>query len=312
MNLYYARMRTMECAAEKPLGLHRRKRKTPPSYILMVLLLVFVNGASANALTRRLLVRDIAPSKTCRNTEQGRTHVTDDVGTFCERKDLDYSTGCCQQGQKHTCDTCDPSDQCCSGYEQCVSCCMHDVVEHPGKPGAFRSLHRQDSALWRDSFDYCRGICRTHGHSTAHENAYIGPRHHCFSVQGTPHTAPAPPKGALDGVTVVLGPSGVSCDTACALDGLVCSVAHLQYLNSCDQLRLKSACEAGCVAETSAAHMPSYVDPDAQKPQRPAICLVSGNGGSSSSGASGAGYSCDGREQQVRRLCSCLPKTGQR
>jgi hypothetical protein len=40
--------------------------------------------------------------------------------------------------------------------------------------------------VWGDVFEYCLAVCRTHGRSTSHENAYIGPRHHCFSKLGKP------------------------------------------------------------------------------------------------------------------------------
>jgi hypothetical protein len=42
------------------------------------------------------------------------------------------------------------------------------------------------SPLWPDTFEYCRDMCRTHAWSTSHENAYISPRHHCFSRLGKP------------------------------------------------------------------------------------------------------------------------------
>jgi hypothetical protein len=99
--------------------------------------------------------------------------------------------------------------------------------------------------------------CRSHKGSTSHENAYIGPRHHCFSRLGKPLMSPPLPPGALAGVKVVLGAAGASCDAACEAAGsnaaaagaLACSGAHLHLLNSCDQLREVLNCEAGCMGE---------------------------------------------------------------
>jgi hypothetical protein len=54
--------------------------------------------------------------------------LADDQGMVCKREDLDYATGCCKGGQRHSCNSCSEVDKCCSEYEQCVSCCM--------KPGA--------------------------------------------------------------------------------------------------------------------------------------------------------------------------------
>jgi hypothetical protein len=45
------------------------------------------------------------------------------------------------------------------------------------------------------------------------------------------------PKGALDGVTVLMGPAGQSCDQACKAQKLRCSSKHLALLNTCDRLR---------------------------------------------------------------------------
>lgn len=50
--------------------------------------------------------------------------VTDDQGTVCPRDSLNYVSGCCREGQQHSCDSCALDDRCCSEYERCVSCCM--------------------------------------------------------------------------------------------------------------------------------------------------------------------------------------------
>eukprot|EP00775_Hariotina_reticulata_P002100 gene2100-2418_t len=111
-----------------------------------------------------------------------------------------------------------------------------------------KAPNNNDSGTWADVFEYCLATCRTHSFSTSHENAYIGPRHHCYSKLGKP-----------------MG------------KGLVCSQQHLHYLNSCDQLREVTNCEAGCEVEQHTATMPAAVDQEAPKQDRPALCLAPGS-----------------------------------
>lgn len=53
-----------------------------------------------------------------------RWFIADDKGLVCKREEIDYVTGCCTTGQRHSCETCSQEDRCCTGYEQCVSCCL--------------------------------------------------------------------------------------------------------------------------------------------------------------------------------------------
>jgi hypothetical protein len=82
---------------------------------------------------------------------------------------------------------CNKLDSCCEAFEHCVSCCMspeHKPEER--RKETPRAPNNKDSGVWADVFEYCLAVCRTHGRSTSHENAYIGPRHHCFSKLGKP------------------------------------------------------------------------------------------------------------------------------
>ena len=45
------------------------------------------------------------------------------------------------------------------------------------------------------------------------------------------------PAGALEGVSVVMGGTSESCDTACTKVGKQCSQKHLAVLDNCDRLR---------------------------------------------------------------------------
>jgi len=231
--------------------------------------------------------------------------MTDDQGVVCPAEKFDYKTGCCSSGEKHFCGKCNPVDNCCEGFESCVSCCMAPASKPEER---IKEVHviRNDpkSPLWPDSFEYCRDTCRTHVWSTSHENAYISSRHHCFSSLGKPLLDPPVPQGALDGIKVILSVRGTSCQDTCAKEKLACSPQHFQHLNACDRLREVTNCEAGCVKEELTPLMPLYVDPEAPKGSRPAICVVGQDPNQKE------GFSCSKEERYTRRLCPCAASAG--
>lgn len=238
----------------------------------------------------------------------------DDRGVLCQADDLDHKSGCCRGGDKHSCATCEARDRCCEQYEACVSCCLAPSSGAKARLGeVFRVPGKPASGSWKDEFELCSAVCRTHSASTSHENAYISPRHHCFSRLGKPLLSPPPPAGALDGVDAVLGAPGLSCDAACAQakgGAKQCSQRHLPLLDACDRLRESVACEAGCVAEApAAAAAPFYSTDEAPKADRPALCVtgpggIAGGGGGGGEEAEGA-YSCAAAKPNARRLCPC-------
>lgn len=269
--------------------------------VLVWLCLTAAKGASDVTLGRRLLIRPFPQGpNSCRNTMQGPWYMTDDKGKVCPAKELDYTTGCCTAGEQHSCAMCNKVDSCCESFEHCVSCCMHpDNKPEERRKETPRVFHDANSGVWADVFEYCLATCRTHGRSTSHENAYIGPRHHCFSKLGKPMLSSPLPKGALDDVTVLLGASGASCSTVCQQKGLACSQTHLHFLNGCDRLREVTNCEAGCIEEQHTTTMPAAVDAEAPKASRPALCLVGIKAAESE-------FSCDATANYMRRLCSCV------
>ncbi|GLC67412.1 hypothetical protein PLESTF_000553300 [Pleodorina starrii] len=106
---------------------------------------------------------------------------------------------------------------------------------------------------------------------------------------------PLPP-GALDGVEVAVGAKNEACDTVCAQRMKRCSADHLRWLNSCDRLREHFGCEAGC--EEVAGLGPSYVDGNAPKAERPAMCFAQPLGSAS--------LSCSTHEDNHVMLCPCV------
>lgn len=68
-----------------------------------------------------------------------------------------------------------------------MSCCQAPSSHPEALQQQVRTIRGDPkSPLWPDTFEFCRFYCRSHGRSTAHENAYIGARHHCFSRLGKP------------------------------------------------------------------------------------------------------------------------------
>ena len=108
------------------------------------------------------------------------------------------------------------------------------------------------------------------------------------------------PTGVLDQVSVIMSGQGEACDKACTGIGKRCSAQHLAHLNTCDSLREHVGCEAGCEPGSSGiatlAAMPLYVNGNAPKPQRPAMCFTA---------PMGATLECGEKDAQSRRICAC-------
>jgi hypothetical protein len=103
----------------------------------------------------------------------------------------------------------------------------------------------------------------------------------------------------------------------------VCSADKLRQLDgSCDFLRTVADCEAGCDdqggrdgkgalgeagqrrARRMAPTWPGYVDEEAAKSARPAMCVVNGGGGAGA--APPSSYDCAAKDKDVLRLCACV------
>uniref|UniRef100_G3PM07 SREBP regulating gene protein n=1 Tax=Gasterosteus aculeatus aculeatus TaxID=481459 RepID=G3PM07_GASAC len=133
----------------------------------------------------------------CRNSIQGKTLLTDELGYVCERKDL-LVNGCCNvnapSSRQYICKSC-LANGCCSIYECCVSCCLQ-----PDKQLLLeRFLNRAAEGFQNlftaveDHFELCLAKCRTSSQvrvgkkrkmlnsdlttqSVQHENTYRNPQ----------------------------------------------------------------------------------------------------------------------------------------
>lgn len=119
-----------------------------------------------------------------------------------------------------------------------------------------------------------------------------------------PQLAKPLPSGSLDNVEVVLGSAGDSCATACQKSGgKSCSAPHLALLNTCDALRERVDCEAGCEAgQGQIGLLPAYIVSSAAKTARPAMCLT----GVEAANRPNKGMECGLQDPVYRRLCACV------
>ncbi|XP_022095806.1 UPF0454 protein C12orf49 homolog [Acanthaster planci] len=125
-------------------------------------------------------------SSNCQNSQQGHSLVVDNRGFVCPREAV-QTNSCCDPEHRlslrYTCEGCRSSTNCCSVYENCVSCCMHpekeDVVQGVlGKASnTFKLLFREVNS----QYEFCLTKCRTSSESVQHENTYRDPvAKHCF------------------------------------------------------------------------------------------------------------------------------------
>ena len=121
---------------------------------------------------------------------------------------------------------------------------------------------------------------------------------HCVDLFPTQLLDPLP-AGALDRVNVIMSGQGEACGEACKAINKRCSAQHLVHLNTCDSLRERVGCEAGCEPASSGMAteaMPLYVDGNVPKLHRPAMCFTA---------PGDATLGCGGKDTRSRRLCAC-------
>jgi len=107
------------------------------------------------------------PTKKCEHIKD-RSFVVDDTGVSCDWKEVNYETGCCPQtgsDSVFSCTMC--TDNCCTTYAYCVSCCLFpsnpQLVTHPN-----------------DKFSYCIDVCRLTSSSVVNEQKWKSGMKYCF------------------------------------------------------------------------------------------------------------------------------------
>ncbi|XP_034685873.1 uncharacterized protein LOC117914595 isoform X1 [Vitis riparia] len=103
------------------------------------------------------------------------------------------------------------------------------------------------------------------------------------------------PELRLNGIHVVVGRQGESCDSVCKSNGQSCVPSKLSVLNQCEIMQKYMSCKGACLASIG-ADQPAEVVDDAPRHLNPGACLYT---------RTQTILSCDGSHQHTRRLCPC-------
>ncbi|MED6152164.1 hypothetical protein PIB30_089278 [Stylosanthes scabra] len=265
----------------------------------LILLLIHIFCFSPTTITA--IRKDIGfePShRPCNTTVQGRYFLTDDNGYVCNAISVNPQTRCCPEtGEKFSCQGCNVLSQCCNSYEYCVSCCLNPVQTSKEQILKVKVAKPATARTYTSVFDYCAGRCRHSSESVVHENAYLSDFHHCFSLpsNSSAGTIGTRPEARLNGINVVVGRQGESCNSVCKLRGQSCVPNKLVVLNHCDVIQKYMSCKGACFSSVG-ADQPAEVVDDAPKHMNPGSCLYT---------LTESMLSCDGSHQHTRRLCPC-------
>eukprot|EP00210_Caulerpa_lentillifera_P005343 g5106.t1 len=262
-------------------------------------ILFVVSNARQIPHSRSFIERSTSRNTSCQNTKTGKYYLADNRGRICERKSLDYLTGCCPEGNQFSCETCE-DDSCCSRYENCVTCCLKPSNNASKK---YLTTHQvrswEESGKWSSEFEYCQGICRTWTYSTVHENAFLNSRRFCFSDFGRPLIPETEAPPIPNSVQPIKSKTGEDCTSTCKQANKSCMSQGFASLNNCNILREHFICEAGC-SELSESHgvEPYYITGSAEKKNFPAYCVRH-------QPSPDLTYDCDWKASHVKRLCPC-------
>ncbi|XP_052478301.1 uncharacterized protein LOC105777257 isoform X2 [Gossypium raimondii] len=204
---------------------------------------------------------------------------------------------CCpERGDKFSCRGCNVLSQCCNSYEFCVSCCLHPARTQKEQVLKLKIAKPSTSGTYLSVFDFCAGRCRHNSESVVHENAYVNDFHHCFSLpSNSSGSSISPVEARLNGINVVIGRQGESCDSVCKSNGQSCVLNKLLILNQCDIIQKYMSCKGACLASIG-PDQPAEVVDDAPKNLNPGACLYT---------RTQSMLSCDGSHRHTRRLCPC-------
>ena len=242
-----------------------------------------------------------APAGACEHTVESPWRVADDRGQVCSWDALDHATGCCGGGPSTACGGCDEATRCCPQYEACIACCLGaaDVAERAQGPIAATV---KDGATFSNPFQFCRHTCRTNSGSTLHENFYLSANRFCYSESRKPadDEVPAYPEG----LEVLVGGAGESCDDVCGAKGLQCNRKSLELVNSCHRLEENFECSRcwSVGGQEYPAFSPAF-------PRQANACLINTKGKLFNC-AKKPGFADNSpsaqRNSQAQRLCGCF------
>ncbi|XP_022972111.1 uncharacterized protein LOC111470743 [Cucurbita maxima] len=239
----------------------------------------------------------LAVKNTCRSTIQGRYLLTDDNGRVCDALSIDPLSHCCLgKGDKFSCHGCNLVSQCCNSYEYCVSCCLNPSKTKGEQILKIKISKPATAGTYASVFDFCAGRCRHNSESVVHENAYHGDYHHCFSLPSySSGVSSTQLEFRLNGINVIVGRQGESCDSVCKSNGQSCVSNKILVLNHCDIIQKYMSCKGGCIESVGPDH-PAEVAYNAPEELNPGACLYS---------SAQSILTCDGSHPHTMRLCPC-------
>ncbi|KAK7257873.1 hypothetical protein RIF29_32168 [Crotalaria pallida] len=269
------------------------------SRLWFLLLTLFPLSSTFTTAIRNNIGFQINPHPhSCNTTVQGRFFLSDDHGYVCNAGSVDSRSRCCpRSGHRFSCHGCNVVSHCCNSYEYCVSCCLNPAYTSKEQVLKLKIAKPATARTYTSVFDYCAGRCRHSSESVVHENAYLSDFHHCFSLpaNSSAGTDGNLPEARLNGINVVVGRQGESCDSVCKFRGQSCVPNKLLVLNHCDIIQKFMSCKGACLASVG-SDQPAEVVHDAPKLMNPGSCLYT---------QTQSMLSCDGSHPHTRRLCPC-------
>ncbi|XP_017432390.1 uncharacterized protein LOC108339706 isoform X4 [Vigna angularis] len=262
--------------------------------ILLLILFIFSFSPTITAIRKDVSFQTIHP---CKTTVQGRYLLSDENGYVCNALSVNSRSRCCPpKGEKFSCHECNLLSQCCNSYEYCVSCCLNPALTSKEQVLKMKVAKPATARTYTSVFDYCAGRCRHSSESVVHENAYISDFHHCFSLPSNSSWKNSTLiEARLNGINVVVGRQGESCNSVCKSRGQLCVPNKLAVLNNCDIIQKYMSCKGSCLSSVG-SDQPAEVVYDAPMHLNPGSCLYT---------QTVSMLSCDGLHQHTRRLCPC-------
>ncbi|KAI9081770.1 hypothetical protein K1719_036032 [Acacia pycnantha] len=263
--------------------------------LMLVHILIFQFSLRTTAIRKDIGFQVV---RQCKTTVQGRYFLSDDNGYVCNALSVDSQSRCCPEiEEKFPCHGCNLLSRCCNSYEYCVSCCLNPARTNKEDALKVKIAKPASARMYASVFDYCAGRCRHSSASVVHENAYLSDFHHCFLLPSNSSAGidSILQEARLNGINVVVGRQGESCDSVCKFRGQSCVPNKLAVLNQCEVMQKYMTCKGACLASVG-TDQPAEVVHDAPKHLNPGSCLYT---------QAQSTLSCDGAHQHTRRLCPC-------
>ncbi|XP_022634101.1 uncharacterized protein LOC106755366 isoform X3 [Vigna radiata var. radiata] len=214
--------------------------------IYLLILFIFNFSPTITAIRKDVSFQTLHP---CKTTVQGRYLLSDENGYVCNAVSVNSRSRCCPpKGEKfslnaiffHNAATLMNIVFPAASILLCLGLCIFflNLIEQTSKEQVLKMKVAKPATArtYTSVFDYCAGRCRHSSESVVHENAYISDFHHCFSLPSNSSSGKNSTliEARLNGINVVVGRQGESCNSVCKSRGQLCVPNKLAVLNNCD------------------------------------------------------------------------------